>query len=190
MRAAFLREPLGVLACCLLFASPAMAAGDLPLFTAFKTFCVDTGAKAQAVRAAVEAAGGRANDEAAATDGIVWDLPGGFQVATGTIHEDDEAERGVYTVTCGIDTPSADAASLAAIRRWVGVPASHAMPSGMVMEIYDFQDTNGTRQPVPDDLDALRALWRTGHVWGLGLIGAQKEMSVSLMHTVPVGEAP
>ena len=112
---------------------PANGTGGLELFAAFKRFCVDTGASPDAMKAAVEAAGGTFKTQGDTGDGLVfmtvtsWNYVADgqyFIISAGTMRVSAFADQPrKYSRECTIFTSGDVDASVAAIREWVGVPS-------------------------------------------------------------------
>ena len=171
------------------------AAGEAPVFTTFKTLCIDTGAVPEAVRKAVEAAGGKPElPLAAPTPGeaaslAVWDVDldgASYRVQFGDTQSPSDSSRGVESQTCNIDSATDDEAGIAEARRWVGVPPSHSFSDVMFIEVYDFQQNGPLREPLPADQRAFHSLELAGQVWALGLKRSPQGTSMMLAHSVPL----
>ena len=106
---------------------------DPPLFAAFKTFCIDTGASPDAVKSAVEAAGSKQRVPPSATASpwpmtvTIWDITTGghsMHVSTGTQRVPPMGERPEANSNhCIVSSFVNEDASVEAIRNWVWGPA-------------------------------------------------------------------
>src|SRR5215469_5042148 len=126
-----------LVATVLMIASSAYAQNaDPPLFAAFKSFCVDTGARSLAVKAAVEAAGGTQRDPSGLTavptmTVTLWDVAVGDRkmiVFAGTMRNPAAPPQVGDMIACNVNSPGSEDASIAAIRDWVGFPPSTSSP--------------------------------------------------------------
>ena len=172
----------------LFWGSRAIAAdASPPLFSAFKAFCADTGARADAVKAAVEARKGVAHDPPTKStqtpfpmETSLWDVKVDGQalvVAAGRAHTAEKA-----MADCVVSGPGADAASLAALAQWASVPANPG--SNDRFSYYVFEDRNGAHQAVSDG----KAAEVAGRIWRLTIIRAPGIASVELMHLLAPGQ--
>src|SRR5262245_35583080 len=104
---------------------------DPPLFAVFKAFCIETGANPDAVKSAVEAAGGKQHGPAGATAQpfpmtvTTWDITAGgasLNVSAGTQQVAPVQNRaGENFNQCVVTSFVNHDASTEAIRKWVGV---------------------------------------------------------------------
>jgi hypothetical protein len=127
-----------------------------PMFAAFLKFCVATGAKPDAMKTAVEMAGGVARNPPGATDWPFrvttqsWDyttLGHELTVSAGTANPPAHGNRpGVASINCIINSTAPDDASLEALRRWAGVPVSDKNAGGLTY--YYFRDRKDTHVPI------------------------------------------
>src|SRR5262245_31111095 len=120
-----------VIVAAIALAAQAHAQGDQrPLFTSFKAFCIDTGAKPDAVKAAVEAAGGKLElppagarfpDSATVTTWVhfVGDRKQTIQAITQSV---PPGRKPWVAHRCIVRSFGNEDASIMAIRDWVGVP--------------------------------------------------------------------
>src|SRR5262249_59480 len=123
---------------------------DPPLFAAFKAFCVDTGASPEAVKSAVETAGGKQRVPPRATaspwpmTGTIWDITTGgrgMHVSTGTqrvppMGGGPKANSNHCIVSSFVN----EDASVEAIRNWVGVPPDHISQGNPVLYSFNYQE--------------------------------------------------
>jgi hypothetical protein len=165
-----------------------------PLFAAFQAFCVDTGAKPDAVEVAVEVAGGIRHTGPSYTASpspmteTSWKLNmSGHDmiVSTGTMHPPARPGRLSYTTSCIIDSFANEDASVAAIGAWAGVPASNdSLSSGPAIYKYDFLEQDSRRSELPTDKTAYNTALAKGRVWSLVVIRSGNGASVQLTHYV------
>jgi hypothetical protein len=190
----------------------ARAASGMPLFDAFKTFCVDTGAKPSAVKAAVEAAGGkvrRQTDSAAQASGAMgppfpltlttWDIAvqgHTMMVDTGTSYPSRRLSASNSQTfdfdTCSIHSIANEDASVAAVRDWVGVPpawvstSSHSNKRWPDLTQYHYvYQTVGTVHMGLADRDQGPSAQTEGRYWGLVLLRDARGASLQLIHDLP-----
>lgn len=189
-----------LVAVSLTLAASRAQAEDAPLFAAFRSFCIDTNAQIDAIRAAIAAAGGRQVDspalpaeEGTTATATAWEvsvLGRHYDVTYLDLRSDFRAKRGVRSDDCSVESPRTDDASFAAARSWVGVPASHTFSDVMTMELYDFQRSDGQNAPLPDSNDAFGALELGGRVWALSLMRLPGKTTLDLSHTEPLAAKP
>jgi len=127
-----LRRPMLIATLAILAAGADAQVHDPPLFAAFKAFCVDTGARPDAVKSAVEAAGGKQHAPPGATAWpfpmtvTSWDITTGghsLSVSAGTQQAPPVQNRpGENSNQCIMRSFVNEDASIEAIRSWVGVP--------------------------------------------------------------------
>ncbi len=144
---------------------PAQAA-KTPLFDAFKRFCIDTGARSQAVAAAVIAAGGRQGPPSFLYQpGTYWRFcacKADLTISSASFHFDTGSGSGHEA--CVIESRRDDAtkASLL-IGRWVGVAPSYNAYGAQSYRFLVRGDKRlpiaTGREPTPDDLKAGRVWW-------------------------------
>ena len=161
-----------------------------PLFNAFKSFCADTGARADDVKAAVLAAGGaphnpptRSTETPFSMQTALWDVKAGghaWVVSAGRAYSGGAND--VAMADCVVSGAEADAASAAALAGWAGVPAN---PGGNErLTYYVFEDKSGAHQAVSDG----KVAQEEGRIWRLTVIRAPGVVSVELMHLLGRGQ--
>ena len=158
--------------------------GGTPLFSAFKKFCANTGARPDDVKKAILAAGGaphnpptRSTETPFSMETSLWDIKAGghaFVVAAG--HANTGGAPDVAMADCVISGAEADAASLTALAGWAGVPANPGANERITY--YVFEDRGGTHQVVSDG----KTSGEEGRIWRLTVIRAPGVASVELMH--------
>jgi hypothetical protein len=183
-------------------AGDASAQNDVtPLWTAFKTFCIDTGAKPDAVEAAVVKAGGVLKNRV----DTQWPYPmkGAFleyviagdrlSVQTMKSHIPQFISMGdLYGEQCMIgtitnDTNSNDDISVAAIRRWVGIPPVRQMitPDIGSSEGYIYRETETGRIALEPNSEAMHKASAEGQEWVLVILQMHGHAGVQLGHILP-----
>src|SRR5215472_7393710 len=142
---------------------------DPPLFAAFKAFCIDTGASPDAVKSAVEAAGGQ---------------------QAPPIHNRPEENSNHCTVNSFVN----EDASIEAIRNWVGVPPAYISRGNPILYIFHYQELGSpivgivtphyraVRSTLPADKIAYDKAKAEGRTWALDVLQAQDGASVQLVH--------
>jgi hypothetical protein len=131
-------------------AIPAYAyAQDPPLFAAFKSFCLDAGADADQVKLAVQMAGGKPHNPPGGSTTTPWPMTAtSWDIAVqghrmilniGTAHPPGRSG----TTDCILTSFSDETASIAALRKWVGIPKSHG---DQTVEFYDFDQDGSVRK--------------------------------------------
>jgi hypothetical protein len=191
-------------ACCslavaLLMAVCGSAAADgVPassaFFTAFKTFCIDTGAKPEAVESAVLAAGGK---RAALQYDIVpainmpvkpWDVSLGgehFVVYAGRNGEAGSKDSPATTEGCGVRSAANEDAGIAAIRQWGGNLVADGRFASL---LFGFADMDSVRKPAAD-LDPVS--WKAAQAGGRGRMLATRHLpngaDAELYRILPAG---
>src|SRR5579871_6096109 len=138
------------------FAQGALADEAEPLFSAFKSFCADTGARADEVQKAVLAAGGAPHDPPTKSTETpfsmqtsLWDVKAGGQaVVVAAGHAQTTGPNGRAMADCVVSGKDADPASLAALAAWAGVAAN--ADANERITYYVFEDRGGVHQAVGD----------------------------------------
>jgi hypothetical protein len=167
-------------------------ADDPPLLTAFRAFCVDTGANPDTVKSAVEAAGGKQNAPPGATafpfamTAAAWDITTGGHsliVSAGTqrippIQNRPEANSNQCIVSSFVN----EDASIEAIPSWVGVPPAHVSRGELTTYFYNYQQSGSVRSALPTDEVAYHTAEIEGRVWSLVVLQSQMGASVQLVH--------
>ena len=159
--------------------APAQEAAT-PFFNSFKAFCADTGAQAENVKAAVLAAGGTPHDpptKSAETpfpmQTSLWDVKANGEALVVSAGHASSAD-GRTMIDCVISGAAADDASVAALERWAGVPASPGANARFAY--YLFEDRDGGHSVLRNTSEA------EGRSWRLTLIRAPGVASAELMH--------
>lgn len=172
----------------LVAASPARAA-EPPLFVAFKSLCVDTGAAPEAVGAAVTAAGGKMGHPPASTDlpiqmtAFFWKVSiGGHDLMVSAIKAHDPFPNGGDSVECDVQSYQNEDGGLAKIREWVGVPAERTGADDSSIQRFSFQQHGDRRMAAPSDDDAYERLQRRGVLWLLRVMSDRRSADVQLTH--------
>lgn len=207
-----LTRAFGVAAIALAFAMSAGAQGDdLPLFTAFKTFCVNTRAEPGAVNAAVEAAGGKTHNPPGGSteDGTLtgvpfplwlasWDVTVGghdMLVNAGAAYPSRKFGSAKHPVSdfvdCSIDSHMNEDASVAAIRDWVGLPPLSASTNSrtekwapdLTQYHYEFQMMGSKPTPITSQSEHAAAE-TDAQRWGLVLMRSPKSAALQLTRTL------
>ena len=163
--------------------------GKAPLFRTFKSFCADTGARADAVKEAVLAAGGTPQNPPTKSttapfpmETSLWDLTVDGQamvVAAGRAHTG--GARDVAMADCVISGRVTEEASLLALAGWAGVPAH---PSSTPQLTYYVFEQTGSRHKALGDAAAAQAAEVDGRIWRLSVIRAPGLVTVDLMHAL------
>jgi hypothetical protein len=165
---------------------------DPPLFTAFKAFCIDTGASPDAVKAAVEAAGGKQHAPPAATARPLpmtvtsWDITLGghsMYVSAGTQQVPPVQNRPEENSNhCILRSFVNEDDGIGAIRKWVGVSPVLTSPGNPISYFFDYQESGSVRSTLPAakvDRDMAKAEGRT---WSLVVLQSDDGASVQLIH--------
>jgi hypothetical protein len=164
---------------------------DPPLFAAFKEFCIDTGASPDAVKSAVEAAGGKQNAAGATasplpmavtsweitTSGHSMYVSAGVQHVPSVQNRPEENSHG-----CTVSSFVNEDTSIEAIRHWVGVPPDFVSPGDPKNYFFTYQESNSVRSPLPAAKIAHDMAKAEGRTWSLVLFQAQDGASVQLVH--------
>ena len=171
-----------------------------PLFKAFKAFCANTDVNLRAVKAAVEAAGGKQYHAPASTNWpwpmtvASWDIGSGgarLLVSSGTLHAPQiRTQSQLDGNSCIVTGFVADDAGAKAIRKWVGVTPTRTSPGSLSIRYYGFQEMGGQRYPLPNDRAARRNVENEGRVWSLVLLQSSDGVSVQLSHHLPTTNTP
>ena len=177
---------------------------DRPLFAAFKAFCVDTGASPDAVKSAVETAGGKQRVAPSATVSpwpmtvTIWDITMGghsMYVSAGTQQVPPIQNRPEEISNhCKVSSFVNEDASIEAIRNWVGVPPAYISRGDPILYIFHYQELGSAivgmvtphyraaRSPLPADKIAYDTVKAEGRTWSLDVLQAQDGASVGLAH--------
>src|SRR5262249_20239338 len=153
------------------------------LFAAFKAFCIDTGASPDAVKSAVEAAGGKLHVPPSATafpfpmTVTIWDIAMGghsMSVSAGTqrvppIQNRPEENSNGCTVSSVVN----EDASIEAILKWVGVPPTHVSRGNLINYSFLYQELGSVRSALPADKIASDMATAEGRTWLLVLLQSQ-----------------
>ena len=185
------RVVFGILAVCILGVRATSAEpSTTPLYSAFKSFCADTGARADDVKAAVLAAGGAPHDPPTRSVGtpfsmqtMLWDVKTGGQalvVAAGRARTTGADARAM--VDCVVSGKEMNAASLAALARWADVATSGEANARIAY--YVFEDKDGSHRAISDP----KAAEEEGRIWRLTVIHTPGVASVELMHLLGRGQ--
>jgi hypothetical protein len=173
------------------------SADELPLFAAFQSFCINTGAGPDAVKPAVEMAGGKMLKSPASSGGpypmiaMSWTITVDghkMEVWAMTSHNPSGPGRVADGNHCSITSFANEDGSIAKIQEWVGVPASSYSTPDLIY--YDYQEQGQVRRPLPEDKSATAAIMETGHSWTLTIRPKDGPPSVQLMHLLGVKPAP
>jgi hypothetical protein len=172
-----------VLVLLTLVAGPAPATDAAPLYAIFQQFCIATGAKPEAVEAALRAAGWV---KASQPDGSVsWQrspTDHALRINTGTATTDNGRGH------CMAVNEAADDASVVAIQKWVGVTPDVSGDAVMTSYFYVFREAGGVRSALPDNDRAAQADAETkGEAWVLVLDRARAGAIAYLGHGLPTG---
>jgi hypothetical protein len=167
------------------------AGGDPPLFAAFKTFCVATGADLYAVKRTVEQAGAKVAPVShpwLASPANMWDYVVGGEPMLVSALEVRLPAHGPHPALsknfCKLDLVSnGDDASVEAIKNWIGVPRSVGTPT---LSLFVFQEVNGVRSPLPKDRVTRDLALRKGQVREIWLTLAPNSASVEYINQLPV----
>jgi hypothetical protein len=167
-------------------------AAEPPLFAAFKSLCVDTGAVPEAVGAAVKAAGGKASRPPTSTDrpirmtAFFWNVSiGGHDLMVSAIKAHDPSPQGGNSVECAIQSYQNEDGGLAKIRGWVGVPADRDGADGSSIQYFSFQQVGDKRTALSGDSNTDRRLQARGVLWQLMVASDPRSANVQLMHFLP-----
>ena len=165
---------------------------DPPLFAAFKAFCVDTGARPDAVKSAVEAAGGKQHAPPGATAWpfpmtvTSWDITTGghsMHVSAGTQQVPPMGGRPEENSNhCTISSFVNEDASIEAIRNWVGVPPTHVSRGNLINYSFLYQELGSVRSALPADKTASDMATAEGRTWLLVVLQSQDGAAVQLVH--------
>jgi len=183
--------PLLIATVVILTAGAEAQVHDPPLFSVFKAFCVDTGASPDAVRSAVEAAGGKLSAHPGATAWpfpmtvTTWDITAGghsMNVSAGTQQVPPVQNRPqMNSNQCMVRGFVNDDASVEAIRNWVGVPPARISRGNPTIYYFDYQELGSGRSTLPTTTNAYD-MAKEGRIWSLVVLQSQDGASVQLVH--------
>jgi hypothetical protein len=161
-------------------------------YDAFKTFCADTGARPDSVRAAVEAApfATPIQPPASTTNPYPMTAAGWnvnwnghpFTVNTGTSQAPHGPKLVMGTVSCVISSRTNEDAGIAAIREWVGVQSDPGSSSSSGVKYYSYREDGSGRTTIIGDDAAFKSSKNEGKAWLLTVIQKADFASVQLMH--------
>ncbi|HTT97762.1 MAG TPA: hypothetical protein VMF58_06900 [Rhizomicrobium sp.] len=146
------------LATALIFTAGVPArATDAPMFGAFKKFCIDTKMDVDAMRVALGTSGGTRTPitnippDFPGQMNEFWDLPFAGQalrvfLSAGLDPGNGYRIKPTLMASCSVAVQHMDAASIAAVKKWAGVPPSN----GDVVQTYDFYDDGGVHKAMPN----------------------------------------
>jgi hypothetical protein len=172
-------------------------AADVPLFAAFKSFCVNTGGGPDAVKPAVEMAGGK-QFKPPTSSGATYSMTVAswlvtidghkMLVSAGTSHQRHASGRVSDSNSCTINSDANEDGSIAEIQRWVGVPPNSISTADSTY--YDYQEQGSARLPLPTDKEAVKSIMAAGHAWTLVVIRPDaNSASIHLTHLLGVTQA-
>jgi hypothetical protein len=186
------RLGLALIATAILTAEADAQAHDPPLFAAFKAFCVDTGAHPDAVKSAVEAAGGKllappgVTTHPFAMTVATWDITAGgasLNVSAGIQQVPPIQNRAEENSNqCVVRSFVNDDAGIQAIRNWAGVPPTHVLPGNPSISFFDYQEQGSVRSKLPTAKAAYDEAKIEGRIWSLVVLQAHDGASVQLVH--------
>lgn len=166
-------------------------AHDPPLFAAFKAFCIDTGANPDAMKSAVEAAGGKQHGAGATEHPFkmtvtTWDVTAGgasLNVSAGTQQASPVQNRAEENSNqCVVTSFVNDDASIEALHNWVGIPPGHVLRGNPTISIFDYQEQGSVRSTLPTSKSAYDMAKVEGLLWSLVVLQSQDGASVQLVH--------
>jgi hypothetical protein len=191
---------------------PGPSQSTLPLFDAFKSFCVETGAKPEVVNATVEAAGGKLHmpsvDTTKGRDSMdspfpltltTWDITlkgHPMWVSSGTSYPSRKLGSAKNRVSdfdsCDISSFANEDASIEAIRRWANVepnevstnPPSAKWSPSLTMYFYSFQVSGSVHSAIADKGQILKAE-EEGRFWSLVIMQNSHSAAFQLVHDLP-----
>ena len=162
------------------------APNETPLFTEFKMFCIDTRAKPEAVKLAIEAAGGQQHAAGTTTTPFPmtmtsWDRVADghhMQVSTGAQHVAASAGHpSMEAEACAVMSSANEDTSIPLIRKWAGAPDNGQDE----VSFYQFQELDSARLPIDSGSDLARAQ-SEGRAWQLTIVQKPDHASVQLLH--------
>jgi len=164
---------------------------DQPFFAAFKTFCADTGAKPDLVKAAVEAAPFATPHDPPGSSTTVpfpmtvasWDISWNghkLTVTAGTTQTPYGPDKVRDAIACSVLSFTNEDESIAAIRRWVGVQPDTNFPSSGTT-IYNYQENGSERTAIIGDA-VDRSADVEGRAWQLTVGQRPEGATVQMMH--------
>lgn len=172
--------------------------GVMPMYDAFKKFCIDTAAEPEAVEKAVKISGLPFHKRGPAAmfgpipmDTTAWDMMfEGHQITLNTGHTMEGSGLAVPQKgnSCTITSWNSDEkASVAALRQWAGISGSADRPMrlGGALTLYEFEVRDSAMLPLKKD-DAGRQAKVQGRAWLLMVMGS----SAMLIHYLPPTPQP
>jgi hypothetical protein len=172
------------------FAGAARAqSADESFYAAFKTFCADTGAKSDLVKGVVEAAPFTVPHNPSGTATTVpypmttasWDINWNghkYIVSIDTSRAPYGPGRKLEAASCSVLSFADEEASLAAIRKWVGIQPDPNSSSGITF--YSYREDGSARVAIIGD-DAVKSAIAEGSTWLLTVRQQPNIASVQLM---------
>jgi hypothetical protein len=173
------------------------SAQEFPLFTAFKSFCVNTGGAPDAIRPAVEMAGGKpfksaSSDSPHPMTTQSWSITidgHKMMVSAGTSRRPYSQGRIFEAYDCTINSFADEESSIAKIQEWAGVSPDSSSSAESIY--YDYQEQKDVRSPMPADKAARESIMAAGHAWTLVVRRPARDFaSVQLMHSALANAKP
>jgi hypothetical protein len=173
------------------FSAGGAQAHDPPLFAVFKAFCIDTGANPDAVKYAIEAAGGKLHAAGATAQPFTmtvtsWDITAGgasLNISAGSGQAPPiQNLAGESSNQCVVTSFVNDDASVEALRDWVGIPPGHVLRGNPTISFFDYQEQGSIRSTLPTAKSAYDMAKVEGRLWSLVVLQSQDGASVQLVH--------
>jgi len=163
---------------------------DESFYAAFKTFCADTGAAPDLVKAAIEAAPFAMPHNPPNASTIVpypmttagWDVNWNghrYTVNIGTSQAPYGPDRKQEAVSCSVLSLADENTSIAAIRKWLGIQPDPNSSSGTMY--YNYREDGSARVALIGDA-AVKSTIAEGKAWLLTVRQQPNVASVQLMH--------
>ncbi|HYM03826.1 MAG TPA: hypothetical protein VET85_12825 [Stellaceae bacterium] len=178
-------------------ASRSPDASEMPLFAAVLTFCFDTGARPDAVKAAIEAAGGTLHSSGAtdwpfAMTVTGWDYVLGdhdmiISAVTSRIPASKERPE-INMNDCIVTSFASEDASVASLGKWVGVPPSGN--SSAERTTYHFQLVGGRRMAMDPTQSATRTARAEGREWNLVVVQRRSDQVTVQVNNIKATSQP
>jgi len=163
-------------------------AKDAPLFSALQAFCVQTGAKPAAVKAAMEAAGGVLDTPTTSTSFpipmsiTVWKVGYAGRAMRVTLGvQRAPGHPPLASESCTVEDFARDKASVAAMANWLGVRPT-VFRDEVTTDCFLFEYVGGQPRVAPSDEVTFVRDRAEGRVWQLTLIQSGNGESAQLMH--------
>jgi ankyrin repeat protein len=169
----------------------------LPLFDAFKAYCIDTNAQPNAIRQSVEAAGGKevsalwSRSSSLPMGVAIWKLgvPGHSLTVSAGVSQSPTGHDKRTDVVCMVTSHNNEDASIEAARRWVGVAPNRVVPGDQTLYYYTYKELGSKRSALSSDQIGRDGAELDGLLCVLTLSQGRNGAFIQLVHPVATKNA-